>query len=138
MLTITTTETPAEPWWVLEGRLTRPWVTELQEQWPQTHRTCQGRTCVVDRHDVTGMDQGGEQIFLAMLRAGAHCLARGIYTYAHEMSRVYDIPRDVRACSCSFTSADRSTWMHPVSPSLATVQAEIWRGGCHAPRQGAP
>ena len=80
MLKITITETPTEQRWVLEGRLTHPWVAELQAQWRQTHRTRQGRTCVVDLNDVTSIDQSGEGVIRAMLREGAQCLARGVFT----------------------------------------------------------
>lgn len=80
MLKITITETPTEQRWVLEGRLTHPWVAELWVQWQQTHGARQGRTCVVDLNDVTRIDQSGEGVIGAMLREGAQCLARGVFT----------------------------------------------------------
>jgi hypothetical protein len=52
MLKITVTGTPAKQRRVLEGRLTRPWVAALRLHWCQTRRARQGRTCVVDLHDV--------------------------------------------------------------------------------------
>jgi ABC-type transporter Mla MlaB component len=80
MLKITTTETPTEQRWVLEGRLTHPWVAELWVQWQQTHGARQGRICVVDLNDVTSIDQSGEGVIHVMLREGAQCLARGVFT----------------------------------------------------------
>jgi ABC-type transporter Mla MlaB component len=80
MLKITITENPTEQRWVLEGRLTRPWVAVLRLQWRKTRRARQGRTCVVDLNDVTGIDQHGERVLRTMLREGARCLARGVFT----------------------------------------------------------
>jgi len=80
MLKITITETPTEQRWVLHGRLTHASVSELRTHWRKTHRARQGRTCVVDLNDVTGIDQSGERVLRAMMREGAHFIARGVYT----------------------------------------------------------
>ena len=80
MLKITITETPTEQRWVLVGRLTHLWLAELQAQWRQTHRARQGRTCVLDLNDLTSIDQNGEGVIREMLREGAQCLARGVFT----------------------------------------------------------
>jgi hypothetical protein len=47
----TITKTSTEKRWVLEGRLTQPWMAELERQWRKTHGTCQGDTCLVDLND---------------------------------------------------------------------------------------
>ena len=80
MLKITITETPAEQKWVLQGRLTQPWVSELRSHWRKTHRARQGRTCVVDLNDVIGIDQSGESVLLTMMHEGVQFVARGVYT----------------------------------------------------------
>ena len=80
MLKITITETPTEQRWMLEGRLTRPWVATLRLHWCETRSARQGRTCVVDLNAVTGIDQHGECILRTMMREGARCLARGVFT----------------------------------------------------------
>jgi len=80
MLKITVTETPTEQRWVLEGRLTHPWVAALRLHWWETRSARQGRTCIVDLNDVTGIDQHGERVLRTMMRAGAQCLARGVFT----------------------------------------------------------
>jgi hypothetical protein len=80
MLKITVTETPTEQRWVLEGRLTHPWVATLRLHWRKTRSARQGRTCVVDLDDVTGIDQYGQRVLRTMMREGAQCLARGVFT----------------------------------------------------------
>jgi ABC-type transporter Mla MlaB component len=80
MLKITITETTAEQRWVLQGRLSQPWVSELRSHWRKTHRARRGRTCVVDLNDVTGIDQSGERVLLTMMRQGAQFIARGVFT----------------------------------------------------------
>ena len=80
MLKITVTETPTEQLWVLEGRLTRLWVAALRLHWRQTHSARQGRTCVVDLNDVTSIDQYGERVLRTIVREGARCLAKGVFT----------------------------------------------------------
>jgi hypothetical protein len=80
MLKITVTETPTEQRWVLEGRLTRLWVAALRLHWRKTRSARQGRTCIVDLNDVTGIDQHGERVLRMMMHEGARCLARGVFT----------------------------------------------------------
>jgi ABC-type transporter Mla MlaB component len=80
MLKITVTETPTEQRWVLEGQLTHPWVAALRLHWRKTRSARQGRTCVVDLNDITGIDQHGERVLRTMMREGAQCLARGVFT----------------------------------------------------------
>jgi ABC-type transporter Mla MlaB component len=80
MLKITITEAPTEQRWVLQGRLTQPWVSELRLHWRKTHRARQGRACVVDLNDVTGIDQSGESVLLTMMREGAQFIASGVFT----------------------------------------------------------
>ena len=80
MLKITVTETPTEQRWMLEGRLTHPWVAALRLHWCETRSARQGRTCVVDLNAVTGIDQHGECVLRMMMREGARCLARGVFT----------------------------------------------------------
>ena len=46
----------------------------------ETHHARQGRACVVDLNDVTIIDQYGERILRTMMREGARCLARGVFT----------------------------------------------------------
>lgn len=79
MLRITITDTPTEQRWVLQGRLTEPWISELRANWKKTQGARRGRPCVVDLNEVTFIDKSGERLLLAMVRKGARCLASGVY-----------------------------------------------------------
>lgn len=79
MLKITITETPTEMRWVLPGRLFGAWVTELRANWRAVSRSRKGRACLVDLHDVTFIDKGGENLLRAMSREGAQFTAKGLY-----------------------------------------------------------
>ena len=78
-LKITVTETQTENRWILQGRLVGPWVRELRTSWGKTHRTGNGRKCVLDLTDVTFIDKGGERLLRAMSRQGVQFVAGGIY-----------------------------------------------------------
>lgn len=80
MLKISFTETPTEEKWVLEGRLTAPWLGELRTSWRQNHRTEPARSCTVDLNEITFIDKGGERLLRMMARNGARLTATGIYT----------------------------------------------------------
>ena len=67
MLKVTFTDTPTEQKWILQGRLTDPWVSELWTSWTNARDARQGRRCVVDLNDVTFIDQNGETVLLAMM-----------------------------------------------------------------------
>jgi outer membrane protein TolC/ABC-type transporter Mla MlaB component len=79
MLKISFSEIPTEEKWILEGRLTEPWVRELRTSWKSNHRTAKDRACVVDLNEITFVDKSGQQLLCALVREGAQCIARGIY-----------------------------------------------------------
>jgi anti-anti-sigma regulatory factor len=79
MLRITIVDTPTEQRWVLQGRLTEPWISELRSSWKRTQSARRGRRCVVDLNDVTFIDRGGERLLLALVRKGVPCIASGVY-----------------------------------------------------------
>jgi anti-anti-sigma regulatory factor len=70
MLKITITNTPTEQKWILCGRLTEPWVSELRSNWTNTRGQRQGRHCIVDLESVTFIDQSGECILVTMMSEG--------------------------------------------------------------------
>jgi len=80
MLKISFSEIPMEEKWILEGRLTEPWVRELRISWKRNHRTAKERACIVDLKEITFVDKSGERLLRAMVREGAQCIASGIYT----------------------------------------------------------
>lgn len=78
MLRITTIDTPTEEKLILEGRLTEPWVVELESHWETMLRASSRRRFVVDLSGVTRIDPSGEGALARMKRDGAEFLARGI------------------------------------------------------------
>lgn len=79
MLRITIVDTPTEQRWVLQGRLTEPWISEFRSSWKKSQGARRGRTCVVDLNDVTFIDRGGERLLLTLVRKGVQCIASGVY-----------------------------------------------------------
>src|SRR6266481_4960463 len=79
MLKISFSEIATEEKWILEGRLTEPWVRELRTSWKRNHRTAKERACIVDLNEITFVDKSGERLLRIMAREGAQCIASGIY-----------------------------------------------------------
>jgi hypothetical protein len=79
MLKISFSEIPTEEKWILEGRLTEPWVRELRTSWKRNHRTAKERACIVDLKEITFVDKSGERLLRAMVRQGARCIATGVF-----------------------------------------------------------
>lgn len=80
MLRITVVEGASEEKWVLQGQLTKEFVSELIVNWKQSynHSACQKR--LVDLCDVTSIDKSGVQILSMMIHDGATFIATGLYT----------------------------------------------------------
>jgi outer membrane protein TolC len=79
MLKISFSEIPTEEKWILEGRLTEPWVRELRTSWKRNHRTAKERACIVDLKEITFIDKSGERLLRTMVKERAQCIASGIY-----------------------------------------------------------
>ena len=79
MLRITITETLTEQRWTLEGRLVRPWISELKSNWTRTEIARRERKCVVDLTDVTFIDTSGEKVLTEFSKEGAEFIATGMY-----------------------------------------------------------
>jgi anti-anti-sigma regulatory factor len=80
MLRITITDDPNEQRWILQGRLSGPWVAQLKSNWEKSHCQNGPSKCVVDVSDVTFVDLEGERVLAKMMRDGAKFLATGVYT----------------------------------------------------------
>ena len=78
MLRITTIDTLTERKLLLEGRLTEPWVAQLDLHWETMRHASPRRKFVVDLRGVTRIDARGENALARMKREGAEFLARGI------------------------------------------------------------
>ena len=79
MLRISITETPTETRWILQGRLSGPWASELSAIWRTSTRTRKGRTCLVDLNDITFIDKDAGDLLRTMSREGAEFIADGLY-----------------------------------------------------------
>src|SRR5580704_11883925 len=79
MLKISFSEIPTEEKWILEGRLTEPWVREMRTSWKRNHRTANERACIVDLSEITFVDKSGERLLRAMVKERAQFIANGIY-----------------------------------------------------------
>src|ERR1700731_3813148 len=71
MLRTVITDTPFEQKWVLQDRLCRQWVADLEDRWESTRSTRKGRRCIVDLEDVISVDTQGEALLLEMVAEGA-------------------------------------------------------------------
>ena len=80
MLRITVTENESEQRWVLQGRLTAPFLEELIESWRSSRDRRPPLSRVVDLNEVTCIDKDGEQVLLMMIKDGAKFVATGLYT----------------------------------------------------------
>ena len=80
MLRITITDEPEVQRWILQGRLSGPWVAQLKSIWEKSHGLNGNRKCVVDVNSVTFVDLDGERVLDAMVRDGAKFIATGVYT----------------------------------------------------------
>ncbi len=78
MLRITITNTPTEQRLVLEGRLVRDGLLELESAWKKARLSNGKGSFVVDLRNITFIDQSAERVLLDMNREGALFLARGV------------------------------------------------------------
>jgi hypothetical protein len=61
----------------LAGRLEGPWVLETEYAWRSSFRT--GRQIELDMRELTGIDDAGRKLLLAMHRAGARLVVKGVW-----------------------------------------------------------
>ena len=59
----------------LEGRLTGPWVRELERVWLEESRKTAGDKITLDLSDLTAIDDAGRYLLTVMQRDGAHFVA---------------------------------------------------------------
>lgn len=79
MLKVTILESPAEQRFVVEGKLTQPWVSELESAWESARDARRRRRCVVALSDTTLIDRSGRRLLMAMCGEGARFVAKGVY-----------------------------------------------------------
>lgn len=72
-------DTPFEQKWVLQGRLSGDWASDLRQTWDKSRSEREGRKCAIDLEDVTCVDKQGEQILAEMADEGARLIASRAY-----------------------------------------------------------
>ena len=64
----------------LAGRLCGPWVDETKTVWRSLQRS--GEQIEIDVRDVTGVDGAGRELLVAMHKAGARLIVKGVWMTA--------------------------------------------------------
>ena len=60
----------------LAGKLAGPWVAETENVWRSVW--CSGKEIELDMREVTGIDEAGRELLIAMHEAGAHFVVQGV------------------------------------------------------------
>jgi hypothetical protein len=76
MLRVTVHEVGALYRLELAGKLGGPWVAEAEHIWRSS--SCTNKRIEVDLRQVTGVDEAGRKLLLAMHQAGARLIAEGV------------------------------------------------------------
>jgi anti-anti-sigma regulatory factor len=79
---------------VLEGRLARPWTTEVESAWKTAGEHLQGRRLVVDLTNVTFISADGETTLFKLMSDGAKFACRDVLT-KHVLKQL------ARRCRCT-------------------------------------
>jgi ABC-type transporter Mla MlaB component len=96
MMRITVLDDKAEQRVVVEGKLTEPFVAELESAWEQARQDARGRPIVIDFTEVTRIDEKGEAALVAMVAEGARLTAKGVY-WENVVKQLLNEARRVRA-----------------------------------------
>jgi anti-anti-sigma regulatory factor len=80
MLRVTIFDTATEQRLVLEGKLTEPWIPEIESAWEKARNQRQGRKCVIDLSETTVIDRNGKRVLAMMCNEGAQFIVEGIAT----------------------------------------------------------
>ena len=80
MFKLSIVETRSERRLVLEGRLVRPWTTEVEPAWRTAAAELQGRELIVDLTNVTVISPDGECTLFRLMREGAKFSCGGVHT----------------------------------------------------------
>ncbi len=66
---------------VLEGKLTEPWLGELERAWKEARQFNQDATVAIELKDITSISEGGELLLRQLKAEGAKVsCCRGIFT----------------------------------------------------------
>jgi hypothetical protein len=77
VLKVTIVESPTEQIFVVDGKLTAPWVSEVELARESTRRARCGCRCVVNLNDPTSIDWSGNRLLMPMCGEGVRIIANG-------------------------------------------------------------
>jgi hypothetical protein len=80
MLKITTTNSPEEQRWSLQGQLVGQWAAELRSAWRGAQVEGDTRKCIVELTEVTSIDRNGEEVLSEIMSHGGEFVASDVYT----------------------------------------------------------
>jgi anti-anti-sigma regulatory factor len=80
MLRITLVPESMPPTLKLEGKLSGPWVSELEHSWSEVSKHEQEHSIAVDLTDVTFISSEGKQLLKSMLRHGTELQSHSLMT----------------------------------------------------------
>ena len=82
MLRITVQENPGALSLILEGRLTGPWIGELERAWSAVAGETNGRHVVLDLSGVTFIEEDGKELLRRIFERGGELRADDVMTKA--------------------------------------------------------
>ena len=88
MLKITTKDLPESFTLVLEGRLCRPWLGEVEDRWSELISSAGEKQLLVDLAGVTFIDQDGEKLLASILVRGTAVRASGVLVSSYMVQQV--------------------------------------------------
>jgi hypothetical protein len=87
MLKISILDTASRRRLVIEGKLIRPWASELTTVWRQATQDLNGRELVIDVKGLTAISEDGENVLLQLMQEGAGFRSSGVFT-KHVLKRL--------------------------------------------------
>jgi hypothetical protein len=80
MFKISIVESQGQRRLVLEGKLVRPWTTEVENAWHTATEQLNGRKLIIDLTNVTLIGPEGENTLLKLMGSGAKFFCEGVLT----------------------------------------------------------
>ena len=120
MLRITIEDTTQASTFKLEGKLTGPWVQELEQSWVAATSAGPGRSVVIDLADITFIDFAGKRLLTRMHESGAALIAHCPMNQAivDEIARAGKTAVVMLACALAVAASARAQDTGPLRLTL--------------------
>ena len=116
MLKITLHDSSRELSFKLEGKLSGPWVGELQQCWQTAASTTVGRSTVIDLGEVDFVDPAGQLLLAEMHREGVRLLAL--------TPLIQSLVEEVSGAACCGTVEEKRVHSHDAIASTDTTGSD--------------